>query len=935
MMLRNIALTAQRELRILLRSPAALLFIGLFLVACYIYVFNSARFFARNLADVRPLFAAQPLLLIFLTAALTMRMWAEERRARSAELLATLPIHEASLVIGKFLSALALVSLALVLTAPFPLMVASVAQLDTGPVFGGYLAALLLASFYIALGIFVSAMTASQVVALLLSMAIGSAFYLIGDLAQTEVMPSAMVESLARISTAAHFESIERGVFDLRDVVFYLSGTCAFLAMNVVALRLQRIDLRRRTSGRRALGLFALAALVLANVLLLNLWVEEVPGARLDLTETQQYRIESVTRQTLQHLEEELRIEALISDETHPQIAPLVPEVRDMLREYESLSGGRLRVRFIDPLQDREAARQASEELDISSVPMRVQGRNRDSVVDVWFHLVLRYGTQTQVLSMDQLLETDTSGPVERVRLRNLEFDLTRAIRRLTRRFQSIDALLESHRTRVNIRLLASPALPEDLQAALDVAREAGLEVSARHQMVSFEELNPLASIGGNQTWVDRYNLLPTVSSATGTESYFFELLIDNGEIFRRVPPFNFQDRDEASARLENAIQGLYPGRLTRVGLFAPTSSSALALDEAPPGLEYLYRFLDEQFRVETVELSTGAVPEQIDVLLVVAPRILGERDLFAIDQFAMRGGPVIILAGGRVVSAAAGRLSAEDTDPALVALLRTWGVEMDNSFVLDPRSAPFPTTLAPFRFLDDVPTTYPYFVDARGDELNAEHPVTADLANLTLPWASPLELHASGAGRMEVLARSSQRSRTTTSYDVYPDAPRTVTEAPSLPLAVALTGPLTSHFAGRDVPLAESERLRSLDSSVETARVVVVSSSNLVSDLILSLSEDSGGVAHQNNLVFLSNLLDWAGQDEELLAIRAAGTRNATLPAFENDEQRRLKRRVWFPALLALLLIGILPQLAFRLQRPSRRLAPRDRRGHAPGGEP
>jgi ABC-2 type transport system permease protein len=259
----------------------------------------------------------------------------------------------------------------------------------------------------------------------------------------------------------------------------------------------------------------------------------------------------------------------------------------------------------------------------------------------------------------------------------------------------------------------------------------------------------------------------------------------------------------------------------------------------------------------------------------------------------------------------------------------------MANSFVLDPRSAPFPTTLRPFRGLDDAPTTYPYFIDVRGDALEEEHPVTADLANLTLPWASPLELHPTGGARIEVLAHSSERSRITGSYDVYPNASRSVTEAPSLPLAVALSGPLTSHFAGRDAPLEESATTRSLDASVETARVVVVSSSDLVSDLILSLSEEDGGLAHQNNLVFLSNLLDWAGQDEELLAIRAAGVRNATLPALENEAQRALKRRVWLPSLLALLLIALLPQLAFRLQRPSRRLAPRDKHGHAPGGVP
>jgi ABC-2 type transport system permease protein len=136
----------RKEFNAFFASPAAWLFLGTFLAVNLFIFFWAEAFFARNLADVKPLFEWMPILLIFLVAALTMRSWSEERRAGTLESLLTSPVSPLQLVLGKFAASLALVALALLLTLPLPLTVALLGDLDWGPVVGGYLASLFLLS---------------------------------------------------------------------------------------------------------------------------------------------------------------------------------------------------------------------------------------------------------------------------------------------------------------------------------------------------------------------------------------------------------------------------------------------------------------------------------------------------------------------------------------------------------------------------------------------------------------------------------------------------------------------------------------------------------------------------------------------------------------------------------------------------------------------
>jgi len=231
---------ARKELSAYFSSPAAFIFIGVFLSALLFIFFWVDRFFARNIADVRPLFEWMPILLIFLVSAMTMRMWSEERRAGTLEFLLTAPVHTLDLVIGKFLACLGLVGITLALTLPLPITVSLLGPLDWGPVAGGYIATLALASAYISIGLFVSSRTDNQIVSLIVTTLICGAFYVAGSDALTSLSGNSGSEILRLLGSGSRFDSIARGVIDLRDLIFFFSLIALFLTANVVIVDLKK-----------------------------------------------------------------------------------------------------------------------------------------------------------------------------------------------------------------------------------------------------------------------------------------------------------------------------------------------------------------------------------------------------------------------------------------------------------------------------------------------------------------------------------------------------------------------------------------------------------------------------------------------------------------------------------------------------------------------
>ena len=326
----QIKTVARRELRAYFRSPVALIFLGAFLFATLIFFFWVGKFFSRNIADIRPLFEWLPFLLIFLVGALTMRLWSEEHRSGTVEVLLTLPVPTSRLVLGKFFGGLTLVVVALLLTLGIPITVSMMGDLDWGPVFGGYVAALLVASTYLALGLCFSAATDNMIVSLLLSWLGCFLLYLPGAQPVVSSVGMPWSEILRDIGTGSRFASIQRGVIDVRDLVYYASLTVGFLFLNVVILEARRWSAGPCSERIRSATRVA-TCLVVANVVLLNVILAPVSWARADLTERNEHSISKVTKKLLKDLDAPLVLRGYFSKSSHPELAPLVPMIRDKI----------------------------------------------------------------------------------------------------------------------------------------------------------------------------------------------------------------------------------------------------------------------------------------------------------------------------------------------------------------------------------------------------------------------------------------------------------------------------------------------------------------------------------------------------------------------------------------------------------------------------
>jgi ABC-2 type transport system permease protein len=236
----------RRELKSYFLTPVAYVFIIIFLVFASAFTFYLGNFYERGQADLVSFFSYHPWLYLFLAPALSMRLWAEERRAGSIELLMTLPVTVGQMVVGKFLAAWAFICIAIALTFPIWLTVNYLGNPDNGAIAAAYIGSALMAGGFLAVGAFISATTRNQVIAFVLAVVacfllLLSGYSLVLDLF-TGWAPQALVDGIASLSFLTHFENISRGVIDLRDLVYFgLLIGCSLYA-NAIILQLTKVD---------------------------------------------------------------------------------------------------------------------------------------------------------------------------------------------------------------------------------------------------------------------------------------------------------------------------------------------------------------------------------------------------------------------------------------------------------------------------------------------------------------------------------------------------------------------------------------------------------------------------------------------------------------------------------------------------------------------
>jgi len=233
----------KRELRAYFATPLAYVFLVIFLFFSTFLTFQQ-NFFEIRQASLSVFFSNMPLLFIFLVPAIAMRLWAQERRTNSMELLLTLPVTPTQAVLGKFLAAWSVIALALGLTCPMVFTVCYLGDPDWGPIVTGYLGCILLAGAYLAIGSFFSSLTRNQVIAFVLSVVACGLFYFAGSPSAIDYLsgflPTRLAHMAESLSFLSRFESIGRGVIEFGDLAFFLLLSAGWLWANVIALEERR-----------------------------------------------------------------------------------------------------------------------------------------------------------------------------------------------------------------------------------------------------------------------------------------------------------------------------------------------------------------------------------------------------------------------------------------------------------------------------------------------------------------------------------------------------------------------------------------------------------------------------------------------------------------------------------------------------------------------
>ncbi|MBD9485037.1 ABC transporter permease subunit [Pseudomonas sp. PDM14] len=244
--MKQLPVVFKRELASYFATPLAYVFILIFLVLSGVFTFYLGGFFEGGQADLTAFFNFHPWLYLFLVPALAMRLWAEERKSGSIELLMTLPITRFEAVTGKFLAAWIFAGIALLLTFPMIITVNYLGQPDNGAIVTGYIGSWLLAGSYLAIGSCMSALAKNQVIAFILAVSacflfIVSGFPMVLD-AFTGWAPQWVLDAVASLSFLTRFDAISKGVIDLRDLLYFITLMAAWLAATAVVVDLKKAD---------------------------------------------------------------------------------------------------------------------------------------------------------------------------------------------------------------------------------------------------------------------------------------------------------------------------------------------------------------------------------------------------------------------------------------------------------------------------------------------------------------------------------------------------------------------------------------------------------------------------------------------------------------------------------------------------------------------
>jgi ABC-2 type transport system permease protein len=450
--------------------------------------------------------------------------------------------------------------------------------------------------------------------------------------------------------------------------------------------------------------------------------------------------------------------------------------------------------------------------------------------------------------------------------------------------------------------------LPDLFAETPDAVRQAVEELKevAAGRLV-FEEVDPAGDEQLAQRLYELYGARPMSLGLFGEEEFYLYALLEIKGALEQIVLTGEVTAAEVRESVENSLRRHTPGFLKSVGVVTssgPEIPPQLRMQmnlppQEPPEFQEVQNVLGQDYQVQSVDLGTDdGVPTNVDVLLVLKPKNLGEAEIYNLDQYLMRGGRVIVCASSYGVNFDAGGLSLTPIESGLDGWLGHHGVSVQPTLVLDDRNQPLPipevrsTPFGTMRTWTLAP--YPYLVQVR-DEGFRNSEITASLDSVGIYWGSPLQIDEEITAGFEVMPvlQSSNLSWTNddlsaVAYVDY-DVPAEGTE-PHL-LAAALSGRFKSYYTDRPIPgqevpaAADAEAGEGEDHAEEPAspsrvaleespetRLIVVGNAEVLSDFVARALASVDGGFFVENLRFAQNLIDWAGLDNDMLGIRSRG---------------------------------------------------------------
>lgn len=407
----NVLAVGRREFRSYFDQATAYILLVIFLATNYFFYFRSVLFTGQ--ATLRPMFDLLPWLLLFFVPAITMRALAEERSTGTLELMLTQPITEIEFLLGKFLGVFGFLVVALAGTSGAVIALEMGGEPFWGVMLAQYIGALLLVASLVGIGLWASSLTRNQITAFILGVAV--TFFLIVISLDVVLLglPPILAAAAERLGILTHFDSVGRGVIDLRDVVYFATLAGAFLSLAYWSV--QRQKLSRRGMAYRTLWAGTLG--ILGICIVVNLLGRHIRG-RLDLTPGNAYTLSEASRSLLRGLDDLVTVRFFASRELPPQVGIVRRDIEDLLSDFRSVAGGNLQLIQYTPEGNNEARDEAAR-FGIPPIQFNVLGQEEFQVRQGYLGIALQYADQVETLPFIRQTE-------------DLEYRLASAIRRIT-----------------------------------------------------------------------------------------------------------------------------------------------------------------------------------------------------------------------------------------------------------------------------------------------------------------------------------------------------------------------------------------------------------------------------------------------------------------------------------------------------------------------